>query len=226
MDLRSVLLTGSTASIAYLMRWGWTKILRWWHALIVYVSPAFGKISQTSLTTEHRCSCEMVVYVLERAVLSDVKCILPSFKCSYWNSKIKRSIFARPVYIIELINFKCWNSKSWPPKSCGYWFGEGKEHGWFEFNTKSCSVTIILGMCLWIEWSSSKGPLMFVIKVSDIFIYSDLLSKSRQSSRRMLHKTSVPNDLGYSCEDDMLLGPLILEVLWNISPKFQLVHQP
>ena len=65
---------------------------------------------------------------------------------------------------------------------------------------------------------------MFVAKVSDTFNYSyllrNILNKLRESSRRMFHKTSVPKDLGYSCEDEVLFSPLILEVLWDIFPMF------
>ena len=66
---------------------------------------------------------------------------------------------------------------------------EGKKHGRFEFNTKSRLFILILRMLVWIEWSSSKSLLIFMVKVSDIFNYSHLLSNIlstlRESSRRL-----------------------------------------
>ena len=115
----------STVFITSLMRWRWTKVLRWRHAPIMEVLTASGKTSKTSITTEHSCSSEMVAYLLQLSVLSEtvIKFISTSFKRSYWNSQMKSNIFPRTVYIIESINFNCWNSKSWPPKSCVCWFG-------------------------------------------------------------------------------------------------------
>ena len=143
----------------------------------------------------------MVVYVLLLAVLSDVKYILSSFKRSYWNSKIKRNIFRRPLYIIESINFICWTQIGSRQIMCILVRLRAKR---FEFNTKSWPVTIMLRMCLWIELCSSESLLTFVVKVSDIFNYfhllRNILSKLRESSRRhIFNKKSIPNDLGYSC---------------------------
>ena len=136
---------------------------------------------------------------------------------------MKSNIFPRPVYIIESINFSCWNSLSWPPSPVYVGSAEGTKYGWFEFNTKSCSFIIIWKMRVWIEWSSSKSLLMFVVKFSDIFNSSHLLrntlSTLKESSRRL-----------DKCSRRFRLLLWRWHVAWStnngIAPKFQLVHQP
>ena len=90
-DLIKTMLTGSTnLLITSLIRWRWTIILRWRTAPVIYESSASGKVSKTSLTTEHNCSSFIFAHVSRFPIFEDtVK--LNSFRlCSTVLTKIPK----------------------------------------------------------------------------------------------------------------------------------------